>query len=266
MSRRSAVIGGNWKMNTTLAEATELAAELTTRIGSVGHPDVVIFPPFPNLHAVDTVIRDTRLQLGAQDVFWAEKGAYTGEVSAAMLKSVGARWVIVGHSERRHIIGESDEVVNAKLRLALSTGLDVVLAVGETESQREANETQYVLASQLGRSLDGVDKPAGARLVIAYEPVWAIGTGRTATPEQAQAAHAFIRAWLGDRWSYEVAAGTSIQYGGSVSAANAFDLLAQPDIDGALVGGASLKAEEFASIVMAQRELLENDRSDTIGS
>ena len=249
--KRQPIIGGNWKMNTTVGEAEALAIEL---VGSLEDPcpvDVVVCPPFTHLQAVKGIIGRTEIRLGAQDLFWEARGAFTGEVSAEMLVSVGASWVICGHSERRHLLGETDEIVNRKARRALETELAVILAVGETEGERAAGDTEAVLERQLTGSLADVDDVSLDRVVIAYEPVWAIGTGLTATPAQAQGAHTFIRTWLARAYDAAVAETVRIQYGGSVNAANAAEILSQPDVDGALVGGASLKAQDFAAIVKA---------------
>lgn len=251
MSNRVPIIGGNWKMNTTLHEAEALARALVRSLGDVSAVEIVLCPPFTNLQAVSAIIGSTNVILGAQDVFWERAGAFTGEISPPMLTSVGAEYVIAGHSERRHILRESSAVVNKKTRAALAEGLRVILAVGETREQRHAGHTETVCADQLRDSLADIPSTEMARVVIAYEPVWAIGTGETATPDQAQSAHAYIRDWLADRFDRETAQQTRVQYGGSVTAANAQSLLTQPDIDGALVGGASLKPDEFAAIVRA---------------
>jgi triosephosphate isomerase len=248
---RLPVIGGNWKMNTTLFSAIDLAEGLVRRIGETSGVDVILFPPFPNLEPVHRVIDGSVLQLGGQDLFWEQSGAYTGEVSAPMLTAVGCDWVLVGHSERRHILGESSEIVNRKLHAALHGDLQVILAVGETREERHGGQTESVLRDQLERSLVDVMPPQTNSLVIAYEPVWAIGTGETATPDQAREAHVFVRQVLRDLFGSEVATAIRIQYGGSVTAANAAELLGQPGIDGALVGGASLKIDDFVAIVLA---------------
>jgi triosephosphate isomerase len=248
---RRPIVGGNWKMNTVRDTAVDLAEDLVRRIGEEGRADVVLFPPFTNLDAVNTVIAGSALVLGAQDVCWAEAGAFTGEVSAAMLTAVGCTWVLVGHSERRHILGESDEVVNRKLHAALHGGLNVTLAVGETREERHGGHTEKVLDTQLTRSLASVRAEQMERLVIAYEPVWAIGTGETASPDQARDVHAFVRSVLARLYGEEIARATRIQYGGSVTAANAVELMDEPGIDGALVGGASLKPADFVTIVEA---------------
>ncbi|HZU14874.1 MAG TPA: triose-phosphate isomerase [Chloroflexota bacterium] len=250
MDRRR-IIGGNWKMNTTLPTAVDLAAAVSRQVGEDDTVETVLFPPFPNLDAVNQVIAGSTLQLGAQDLFWEDRGAYTGEVSPPMLLAVGCRWVLVGHSERRRLLGEGDDIVNKKLHAALRAGLLVTLAIGETREERRAGRTEPVLEEQLRGSLAGVTAEQMERIVIAYEPVWAIGTGDTATPDQARDAHACVRGVLREMFGPSVAGSTRIQYGGSVTAQNAAEILAEPGIDGALVGGASLKADEFAAIVRA---------------
>jgi triosephosphate isomerase len=246
---RRPIVGGNWKMNTTIFSAVDLAEALVRRIAGTEGVDVVLFPPFPNLQAVAHVIDGSRLQLGAQDVFWEQQGAYTGEVSAPMLTAAGCAWVIVGHSERRRLLGESSAVVNRKLHAALQGDLRAVLAVGETRDERHAGRTDQVLQEQLLQSLADVGRDQLDRVVIAYEPVWAIGTGETATPEQARDAHAHVRAVLASMYGEEAADTMRIQYGGSATAENCEELMSQPGIDGALVGGASLKPDDFAAIV-----------------
>ncbi|MGI8967603.1 MAG: triose-phosphate isomerase [Chloroflexota bacterium] len=249
-SRRS-IIGGNWKMNTVMSTAVDLAEDLVRRLGETSGVEIVLCPPFPNLEAVRRVIEASPLQLGAQDVFWEQSGAYTGEVSAAMLTAVGCDWVIVGHSERRRLLGESNAVVNRKLHAALHSGLQAILAVGETREERQAGQADAILRDQLEHSLAAVSASAMSDIVIAYEPVWAIGTGETATPDQVREAHAHVRAVVTELYGAEIATATRIQYGGSVTATNAAELLAQPGVDGALVGGASLKPDDFATIVRA---------------
>ncbi len=248
---RRPIIGGNWKMHTTLLEAIDLAEAVVRQIGEFGDIDVVLFPPFPNLEAVSRVIAGTALEQGGQDVFWEDRGAYTGEVSAPMLASVGCRWVIVGHSERRRLLGESSYVVNRKLHAALRNDLDVILAVGETHEERETGHMERILTDQLRESLAGVGAGSMGHVVIAYEPVWAIGSGETATPEQAGEVHALVRQVLAEIYGESLAEAIRIQYGGSVTAQNAADLMSQPGIDGALIGGASLKPADFAAIVKA---------------
>lgn len=248
---RRPIIGANWKMNTVLSSAVELAEDILRRLQSSSPVDVILCPPFPNLEAVSRVIDGSRVQLGAQNLFWATHGAYTGEVSAQMLTAVGCKWVIVGHSERRHLMSESSETVNRKLHAALHGGLHVILAVGETRQERLDGHTESVLREQLELSLAGVHGSAMDRVVIAYEPVWAIGTGETATVQQVGAAHAFVRTVVAELFSPTIAGAIRIQYGGSVTGANAAELMSCPDVDGALVGGASLKPHDFAAIVAA---------------
>lgn len=252
MGERQPIVGGNWKMNTTRASAAELAASVreavTIRPNGV---EVVLFPPFPYLLEVGANLAGTTIATGAQDVYHEPDGAFTGEVSVAMVRDCRCTWALAGHSERRHVIGESDDLVNRKLRAALDGGLSVILCVGETREQREAGETNAVNTGQIRHGLLEVSAEQMERVVIAYEPVWAIGTGLTATPEDAQAAHMVIRATLAELYDAEVAARTRIQYGGSVKPGNAAELFAQPDIDGGLIGGASLKGDDFAAIVSA---------------
>ena len=250
-SARRPIVGGNWKMNTTLPAAVDLAENLVRQLGEMVGVEVVLCPPFPNLESVQRVIEASTLQLGSQDVYWEDSGAYTGEVSAPMLSAVGCSWVIVGHSERRKLFGESSEIVNRKLHAVLHRGLQAILAIGETREERHANRTEEICKQQLCDSLAGVSGADLERLVIAYEPVWAIGTGETATPDQAREAHAYVRLVLSQLYGEDLAAATRIQYGGSVTAQNAAELMAQPGIDGALVGGASLKPDDFAAIVRA---------------
>ena len=247
---RRAVVAGNWKMHGTLQEAGSLAAQLKGSC-ETDAVEVVVCPPFTALASVAQQLQGSRIHLGAQDLFWEPQGAFTGEVSPTMLADAGCRYVIIGHSERRTHFGETDEMVHRKLQAALRHGLTPIVCIGETLAEREANRTFEVLARQLDGALEGCPDGECRRLILAYEPVWAIGTGRNATPEQAQEAHAFIRRWVGEHCGAEVATGLRIQYGGSVTAANAASLLQQPDVDGALVGGASLNADAFAAIVRA---------------
>jgi triosephosphate isomerase len=250
--RRTPFVGGNWKMNTTLASAVELTEDVAAAVKELeARCDIAIFPPFPYLQAVGHALGHHWISLGAQDVWHKPDGAFTGEVSVDMLTDLGARAVIVGHSERRHVIGEDDDLVNLKLRAALAGDLTAVLCVGETWPQREAGTTDETNLRQLDAALQQVEESALPRLVIAYEPVWAIGTGKTASPADAQAAHHTLRRRLAERWSERAAASIRIVYGGSVHAQNAAELFAQPDIDGGLIGGASLKAADFAAICRA---------------
>ena len=250
MGRRP-FIAGNWKMNKTPDEAKALAAELKGTLGGVSSADVALCPTFVCLHAVREAIQGSKLALGAQNVHWEKSGAFTGEISGAMLKACGVEYVIIGHSERRQYFGETDETVNKRLKAALAAGLKPIVCVGETLGERESGVTEKVVLRQVEGALQGFTAAELATLTIAYEPVWAIGTGKTATPEQAQEVHAFIRQLLRDRWGAGMADACRIQYGGSVNAENAKTLLGQPDIDGALVGGASLKTADFTKIVQA---------------
>jgi len=250
MSRKP-FIAGNWKMNTSRRGALELAGALVARIGAVDAVDLAVCPPFVYLSDLAAVLDGSSIALGAQDMFCEDNGAYTGEISGAMLKDVGCRYVILGHSERRHVIGETDELINRKVLKALADGLEAILCVGELLEQRQAGKTLDVVSRQVRIGLEGISRAQAGDVTIAYEPVWAIGTGLTATPQQAQEVHAMIRDLLGRTYDPELAGRMRIQYGGSVKPDNAVDLLKQPDVDGALVGGASLKADDFAAIVAA---------------
>ncbi len=252
MTDRRPIVGGNWKMNTDRDTADRLARDVAVACAdAVADRDIIVFPPFPYLEAVRNALGSSGVRLGAQDVYHEANGAYTGEVSVAMLLDLDVSHVIIGHSERRHVIGESDNLINAKVRAALDGGLEVVLCVGETLEQREAGETEAVTLAQVRAGLDGIDPNDLKRLILAYEPVWAIGTGRTATADDAQTVHAAIRAELSRRYDNTSADTIRIQYGGSVKPDNAGELFARPDIDGGLIGGASLNADHFASIVSA---------------
>lgn len=247
---RRRIIAGNWKMNTTVAEAISLAEAVKNE--HYNHQvDVVLCAPFTNLYAVHGVIKDTPIALGAQNLYWEEKGAFTGEVSASMLRSVGCQFVIIGHSERRQFFGETDETVNKKIKKALEHQLTPIVCVGELLEERESLQTEAVVEKQVRGAFSGLTAQEALKLVIAYEPVWAIGTGRVATPEQAQQVHKFIRDLLAALYDRETAETIRIQYGGSMKADNAAELLAQPDIDGGLIGGASLKADSFLGIINA---------------
>ena len=246
---RRLFIAGNWKMNTSSASAAELAEALVEKLASVAAIDLAACPPFVHLQAVGKILAGSPIALGAQDIFYENDGAYTGEISAAMLKDVGCSNVLCGHSERRHVIGETDELINRKLLKALSEGLRPILCVGELLAEREAGETQEVVTRQVRLGLEGVSAADMAGVTLAYEPVWAIGTGVVATTDQAQEVHQMIRQLLGELFDPATGENTRIQYGGSVKPSNAAELLACPDIDGALIGGASLKAADFAAIV-----------------
>jgi triosephosphate isomerase len=250
---RKPIIAGNWKCHLTLSEATALARQLKTTCEN-GTVEVVVCPPFTALSSVAQALKGSRIGLGAQDLFWEPQGAFTGAISPVMLVDAGCRYVIIGHSERRAHFGETDETVRRKLAAALQRGLTPIVCIGETLAQREAQQTFDVLTRQLDGALKGLAAADAGRVILAYEPVWAIGTGRNATPQQAQEAHAFIRSWVSKRFGPELAASLRIQYGGSVTAANAAGLLEQPDVDGALVGGASLTADVFSAIVKAAVE------------
>lgn len=249
MRARKPLMAGNWKMHFTVAEAVALVERLKEGISRFDDREVVVAPSFTALAAVAQALTGSPIRLAAQNCHWETQGAYTGEVSPEMLRDVGCQYVIIGHSERRQYFGETNESVNLKLKAALAAALFPIVCVGETLEQREAGDTDDVLAEQLaGACTDLVEDDAG-RMVVAYEPVWAIGTGRTATPEQAQEAHAFIRDNLARRFNKSVANTMRILYGGSVKPENVDALMAQSDIDGALVGGASMKASSFNRIV-----------------
>ena len=247
--KRRPIMAGNWKMNKTTVEARDLAGKLIPLIGGVKERDVVFAPPFTALHAVAEVIKGTGIALSAQNLHWEDKGAFTGEISAEMLLDLGCKYVIIGHSERRQFFGETDETVNKKLRQALNKGLLPIVCVGETLREREAGTANGVIERQVAGALQGVTAAEMEKVTIAYEPVWAIGTGKTATPGQANEIHGFIREKIQSSYGKEVAGSLRIQYGGSVTPENVSALMAMPDIDGALVGGASLKPESFAALV-----------------
>jgi triosephosphate isomerase (TIM) len=251
---RTPFVVGNWKLHKTIAEALTLVTELKNQLGAVKGVAIGVAPVFTAVNAVAKRLEGSSIATCGQDVFWEKHGAWTGEVSAPILHDAGATWTIVGHSERRQHFGDTDDIVRKKAHAALHGGLGAIVCVGETLAERDANRTLGVIDTQLAAAMTDVD-PAHAkdRVVIAYEPVWAIGTGRTATPAQAQEVHAHIRKRLGERFGADVAAAMRIQYGGSVKPSNAESLMAEPDIDGALVGGASLEAADFVAIVKASR-------------
>ncbi|HTP25576.1 MAG TPA: triose-phosphate isomerase [Anaeromyxobacteraceae bacterium] len=251
---RKPLIVGNWKMNRTVSEGVALARELRSQVADLTSLDLAVCPTFTSLDAVGRAIEGSNIALGAQDSFWEAQGAFTGEVSAAQLKDVGCRYVILGHSERRRHLGETSEEVHRKLRAVLACGLAPILCVGESLEEREANETFEVVCEQTERSIGNLAAEAAGKLVMAYEPVWAIGTGKNATAQQAQEVHAMLREQLGKLLGSEISGGMRLLYGGSVNAANAKGLMAESDIDGALVGGASLVAEEFAAIARAKAQ------------
>lgn len=250
---RTPFVVGNWKLHKTIAEGVAMVTELKNQLGAVKGVAVGVAPVFTVLHSVAKRLEGSHIVTVSQDCHWEDKGAWTGEVSAAQVADTGATWAIVGHSERRQFFGDTNESVGMKARAALAAGLGAIICVGESLAQRDANQTLHVIDTQLASALDGVIGANAAKIVIAYEPVWAIGTGRTASPAQAQEVHAHIRKRLGERLGSAAAETIRIQYGGSVKPSNAEALMAEPDIDGALVGGASLEAADFIAIVKAAR-------------
>jgi triosephosphate isomerase len=242
-------MAGNWKMNKTTGEAIDFVRELKAAISGVKGVEVAVAPPFTALYAVCKELEGSSIRLAAQNLYWEEKGAFTGEVSPLMLKEVGCHYVIIGHSERRQFFGETDETVNRRMKAALSQGLKIIFCVGEMLKEREEGKTFSVIERQVEGGLNGLGHQAMRSVTLAYEPVWAIGTGRTATPDQAEEVHQFIRKKLEKLYSREISEEIRIQYGGSVTPENVKGLMSQADIDGALVGGASLKAESFSKIV-----------------
>jgi triosephosphate isomerase len=248
MGRRT-VIAGNWKMFKTQAEAAELVKGLQAEVEGYEQVEVVVCPAFTSLSTVSQLLQGSSIQLGAQDVYWEDEGAFTGQISVAMLLDCGCKYVIIGHSERRQHFGETDETVNRKLMKVLETSLTPILCIGETLEEREGGRVAGVTLGQLKRALTGLTEDEVFRIIVAYEPVWAIGTGRTATPEVAEEVHFMIRQWLADSFSEDLSSTIPILYGGSVKPSNIVELMGQPDLDGALVGGASLDALTFAKIV-----------------
>ena len=246
---RKLIVAGNWKMNKTVAEALALVGDLKIELANVKEMDIVVCPPFTALSEVAKAIRDSNIDLGAQNMSEHNAGAYTGEIAAEMLKEFSVRYVILGHSERRQYQKESDELISKKARAAHAATLKPIVCVGETIAEREAGQMEKVLETQVRGSLAGLSKEQMVETIIAYEPVWAIGTGKTATTAQAQEAHAFIRGLLVKLFDEATARRVRIQYGGSVKPSNARELMSQPDVDGALVGGASLEARSFADII-----------------
>jgi triosephosphate isomerase (TIM) len=250
---RRSFVAGNWKMNKTADEARTLALELRRRLEGYSNCDVAVCPPFLSIPAVVEALRGTQIDVGAQNLFWEKSGAYTGEVSPGMVVSAGCRYTIVGHSERRQYFGETDETVNKRLKAALANVLKVIVCVGETKEERVSNITHQIVRRQIEAAFLGIMPEQMTDVTVAYEPVWAIGTGLTATPDQAQEIHAFIRGLVKERFGTSIAGELRIQYGGSVKPDNARELLGKPDIDGALVGGASLVAADFEAIVKAAK-------------
>lgn len=248
---RKPIVAGNWKMNKTVAEAVDLVDEIKRDLADCSGVDVVLCPPFTALKSVSDAITSTQLDLGAQNMHWEASGAYTGEVAPGMLRELFCHYVILGHSERRAYFHETDEIVNKKVKAALAANLRPIVCVGEVLEDRDGGRTEAVVEEQVRGSLAGLSDREWADVVIAYEPVWAIGTGRTATPEQAQEAHAFIRSVVADMADESLSQALRIQYGGSMKPANAGELMSQPDIDGGLIGGAALEARSFVDIVKA---------------
>jgi triosephosphate isomerase len=246
---RKKIIAGNWKMFKTVLEAVELVNGLKRELSDYSAVDVVVCPTFVNLSTIADMLVENNIKLGAQNLFWENEGAFTGEVSGPMLKAIGVEYVIIGHSERRQYFGETNETVNKRLKAALKCGLLPIVCVGENLAEREAGKTFDVVGNHVTGSLAGLSKEDMQKVVLAYEPVWAIGTGKTATSTQAQEVHKFIRETLAKMFDNPVADGVRIQYGGSVKPENTAELMHQPDIDGALVGGASLKVDSFTAIV-----------------
>ncbi len=250
---RIPVIAANWKMHKTVEEAIAFTTAFRERVQHITDVEIVIAPPFTAIRAVAELLRDTKISVAGQNFYWEANGAFTGEVSATMLTDAGATHAIVGHSERRQLFGETDTAVTAKVRAAFASGLIPIMCVGETLDEREANQTLTVLDQQVEQGLAEVTAEQATRLIVAYEPVWAIGTGRNATPAQAQKAHAHIRQRLEQAFNRETAGRCRVLYGGSVKPANVRELSAQTDVDGALVGGASLDQVSFAEIVAEGR-------------
>jgi len=245
------VIAGNWKMNNDLKESITLVSEIKTSLEKRENIDVILCPPFTSLETASALLKDSHIKLGAQNMHFEDSGAFTGEISAKMLKSVGCEYVILGHSERRTIFNETDEVINKKIKKALSENLKVIFCIGETLEEREKGITNSILEKQLKNGLQDITSSQMDELIVAYEPVWAIGTGKTASPQQAEEAHNFIRSIISEIFSDFIAESTIIQYGGSVKPDNAKELMGQDNINGALVGGACLKSKSFVEIINA---------------
>jgi len=250
--KRRPLIAGNWKMHKTVLEACQLATEIMQECGDLSDRDVLLTPPFTALGEVTYIVRDSAIMVGSQNVCWGEQGAFTGEIAPSMLKDIGVQAAIIGHSERRQIFGESNSLINKRVHGAIAHGLIPILCIGETLEEREQDTTFEVLEKQVREGLAEVNGAKTGKLVIAYEPVWAIGTGRTATTEQAQEVHAFVRGLFAELYEKDIADRVRILYGGSVKPDNVDDLMAQADIDGALVGGAALEARSFGRIINFQ--------------
>lgn len=250
---RRPIIAGNWKMNKTTAESVSLVDELKALLKDKKDVEVVVCPPYTALFKSAQALQGSNIKLGAQDMHWEPSGAYTGEISSPMLKDIGCQYVIIGHSERRQYFGETNESVNKKVKAALKAGITPIMCVGEKLEEREKGLTEKIIEGHLRGGFDGLSKEDAAKIVVAYEPVWAIGTGKTATPAQAQEVHSFIRNWLKNSFGDDVASKIIIQYGGSVTPDNIEGLMKENDVDGALVGGASLKADSFSKIVKGSK-------------
>jgi triosephosphate isomerase len=246
---RRVIIAGNWKMNNTVGESISLVKELKKLVKDVEDREIIVCPPFTSLAAVGAELKGSNIELGAQNMHFEKQGAFTAEVSPLMLKEIDVKYVIIGHSERRHVFNEDDELINKKIKSALENGLKPIFCVGETLKEREGGKTKQIVKEQVNKGLDGIEKKEMKNLVIAYEPVWAIGTGKNATPQQAEEVHLYIRELLKSMFDDKIAEETVILYGGSVKPDNAKELISQDDIDGALVGGASLDAKKFERIV-----------------
>lgn len=246
---RKPFLAGNWKMNMNSATAVALAAGLAKELAEIDSVDVAVCPPFVYLQSVAAAVSASDIAVGAQDVYFEGNGAFTGEISCDMLKDCGCTYAIIGHSERRHVIGEKDGLINKKIKAAIQSGLLPIFCVGELLDERDAGKTMEVVAEQVKNGLEGISAEQVKTVTIAYEPVWAIGTGRNATPDQAQEVHAVIRKLLAEMYGQKLADALRIQYGGSAKPANTAELMAQPDVDGLLVGGASLKVDDFAAMV-----------------
>ncbi len=249
MNKRIPLIAGNWKMNKTVGETVELVTQLKQKLSDVKNREILVCPPFTSLIVAKEVIKNSNIKLGAQNMYFEKSGAYTGEISSLMLKDIGCEYIIIGHSERRQYFGETDESVNKKMKAAFENSIIPIVCVGETLQQREQNEAFEVIERQVKTGLTGLTGEEPKIIVIAYEPVWAIGTGKTATPQQAEEVHAFIRKIYSEMYGKDAAESVRILYGGSVKPDNVSEIMRQPDIDGALVGGASLKADDFIKLV-----------------
>jgi len=252
---RKKIIAGNWKMNKTGDEAASYARNLKIKTLNITKTEIIICPPFTALPPVKEILKESKIKLGAQNVHWEPSGAYTGEISAEMIETAGCSYVIIGHSERRQFFGETNQTVNKKIKQTLTTNLSPIICFGETLQQRQEGRTKNVVKSQLIEGLEGLSLDQMQRLVLAYEPVWAIGTGVTATPEQAEEVHQFIRELIGEIFNSQIADSALILYGGSVKPGNVYDLLSKENIDGGLIGGASLNLDSFVAMIKIAEDL-----------